>query len=111
MNIQTPTSVLTPPSPGTAVPVIASNQFEKSRLIVFLAYLQLALYVITLLRNSFDISMSFLVLTISLIPALLVIFTKNKTTYKVARIVLILEYIFRIIGSIAIIIILSNMHW
>lgn len=94
------------------VPVPPSkNDFKKSKVILVLAYIQLifiiVIFISMLIKERFYFfSVSNL---ISVIPSILVITTKNKTTYTIVKILLILEYILPILAFIALFIFLSNM--
>jgi hypothetical protein len=94
--------LLTPPP----VPVPQRSTvkaFHKSQLIIVIAYIQMVIYAISFLiplifKGGFGGSMSI----VFIIPALVVVFTKSESAYRIARIFLIFEYIF-IIGVIIII--------
>jgi len=81
------------PLPPNVSPIIG---FHKSKVILVLAYIQLGFYVVRFFLMGLVASFSMFSLTsiIFLLPAILILFTKNKSVYKVARIFLILEYIF-----------------
>lgn len=88
---------LTTPPPVPLPPNTPSMAgFHKSKVILVLAYIQLGFYVIRFFLTGLMASFSVFSLTsiIFLLPAILIIFTKNKSVYKVARVFLILEYIF-----------------
>ena len=102
--------LITPPP----VPLPPNNSsitgFHKSKVILVLAYIQLGFYVVRffLVGLMASFSMRSFSPIVFLIPAILIIFTKNKSTYRVARIFLILEYIFVPIALIGLILAFSS---
>lgn len=91
--------------PPVPIPQRATvRAFQKSLLILIMAYIQIGFYVLFIFRGVFErvffdggtfgFMGSFLSSNILfLIPALVVVFSKNQLAYRIARIFLIVEYV------------------
>ncbi|MEK7585938.1 MAG: hypothetical protein AAB477_01745 [Patescibacteria group bacterium] len=109
-----PTLTTPPPVPLPPIGASTVKDFRKSKFILVLAYIQLGLFVFSLISNMARVHLPFLSISpsiIFLIPSLLVVFTKSKGVYKVARILLIIEYLLIPLFIIGFLFLLSSMHW
>ncbi|MCC6323313.1 hypothetical protein IT400_00820 [Candidatus Nomurabacteria bacterium] len=84
--------IITPPPvpiPNRAI----SKEFHKSQAIVALAYIQVGLFLLSILSSVLVFFDDYYISRPSLIfivPALIILFSKNDSTYKIARILLII---------------------
>ncbi|MDE2031260.1 MAG: hypothetical protein KGI58_03335 [Patescibacteria group bacterium] len=85
--------------PPVPLPQNSSSQlkeFHKSTIVFILACVQLGFYVYTLITlrvNEYFPPVLLLPSFLFLIPSLLIVFTKNKSVYKFAKVIIIMEYI------------------
>ncbi len=95
MEPQIPNSTLVPLPPDKT---IEQKEFKKSKIILVLAYLQVTFYIVRFLLGSLNINLFSLTSAFFLIPAIIIIFTKNESLYKIAKILLIIELLYIIIS-------------
>lgn len=99
----------------SAVPVPSpevsqENRFKKSKLILVLAGIQIFVFLFVVFE--FLRSGSFgLFYPLSVIPAFVVIFTKNIKFYRIAKILLIIEYVVFVIAVALLIYLISSITW
>lgn len=102
-QIPTPTPVPLPTNPTSGL-----KDFKKSKIILILAYIQLGVYVLSLLGRIVNIGSLLSTSFIYLIPAVLVVLTKNQKVYKIARVFLIIEWLFVPIGLLILFLLFSG---
>lgn len=91
--------------------VSQENKFKKSKLILVLAGIQLFVSFFAIFQFSGNGFFS-AIYPLSVVPAIIVIFTKNIKFYKVAKILLIIEYIiFMIIVALLIYLLSAIIGW
>ena len=101
-----PPKPLLPPAPRPVV-------FKKSRIILFLAYLQIVFFLLSFFSNNL-ISYGGYVSPlgfIGLIPSVLIILAKNESTYKIWKFILIAIYVIGIIVPFFLGVLLFKSHW
>lgn len=100
--------IITPPP----VPIperVAIKAFHKSAIILIIAYIQMVVYAFSFLMPLiFRGGLGGFTSIIFIIPALIVVFTKSESSYKIARIFLIIECVLLIFPIILFLIFISN---
>lgn len=97
------------PTPVPQSPSSKSKEFKKSKLIIVLAWIQVALFVGSFIFRSVHLSFEVLPKSIPFIlPSLFVLITKNRIVYLVAKVLLIIEWLLVPIGIIILLLIFAN---
>ncbi len=109
--------IIPPPVPVPTRALV--KEFYKSKVILVIAYIQIAGYFFFALRELFDdgffdggifdvMGYFFGLKILFLVPALVIIFAKNQSAYKIARIFLIVECVLFAVPLLLLFIFLSN---
>lgn len=103
-----PQILIPPPVPIPPSVDLISQEFHKSIVILVLAYIQIGLYVFYLISEMANTYMLSFTPIIFLVPAILIVFTKNEAVYKVSRVLLIIEYLIIPLFIIGLLLLISS---
>ncbi|MDQ5971316.1 MAG: hypothetical protein QG566_262 [Patescibacteria group bacterium] len=101
--------IITPPPVPIPVSAVV-KEFHKSKVILVIAYIQLVIYAfLFLLPIIFNRSSGSFAILLFIVPALVIIFTKSPSAYRIARIFFIVELVLTIVPMIILLFVFSNL--